>query len=440
MKKYLLISIVLIFSPTLVSAAVFSSQTHFVESAGSGHQQNNLGNGWSGELTSIQIAAHAGSGVVASEPLKIVICQNPGGADFCTTGQKVFFATTSFTSPDYAFYNFIATTTLSSTSTYHLTLCRTKVATGTDQITNCEAGSISGSLFSVSTSSQPYNWPSSGSYLYSIFNGNDATIDLLYPNTSSTPEFSNWVISLPFSVASATRIGVQFGVASNTLSLENSIPYVSLLEGRTEIPVPLNMSLGNFTWYARAFIKESSTVLAVSSIKTFVVGAQYELPPNSTTSILAGPFGQSSTTYIQNAGIVCRQPSSTIFNPNFGDNIAYGLCVAGQFLFAPSGDSQQYFNQSFENYEATFPFVVFYSVRNSIGTSASSTITSSTGDLYIPFTAINTGGGTTTFNIPIFTSTTFSSSIGSEVKETFFQYVTFLIYAGLGFLIYATVI
>lgn len=428
------------------NAAIFTDQPLLEnpDTTTSNHQFDLLGHSWSGTLTSISyyVSSSATSSGGNQLYMAYTLCRSSStaptaGTQYCALDTQVAVGTSSITNVGLQNHSFsVPNVLIEPQYFYEIAFCMVVSSTmnNADRCLSLNGATNLDATWYFSTAI-PSGWATSSPTWNVIFNGTStATIDLAYPNTTGTPEFTNWVVYLPDPVTNATRLGVRFGTNSSSLNLDNSIGYNYLFEGRDYIPIPTNMSFGSSTWYAQAYIRNASGNIAVDDIFQFNVSRSFTVSTTPEISELAGPFGPLQQTYIPTAQIVCQQPSSTGIFSNPIDNLAYQLCVWTQFMFSPDS-GQQFFNNSYQDFQNSFPFSIFYSLKTAIDTSASTTMSSSSADLVIPFDF-----GSSTINVPLLTSTTVSSTLGSAVASYWFSLMTFIIYATLGVVIYHTVI
>jgi hypothetical protein len=183
---------------------------------------------------------------------------------------------------------------------------------------------------------------------------------LAYP-TSTTPDFSNWVVNWSGDVPYGTMT-VSYGLSSTTLNYHDSVSFSPFVSAE---PLPIHKSQSLWfpplaiptTWYAQvADIGATSTVY--SDIISFSVDPGAENPASSTITNLAAPFlgvpGTSTTLP------TCNYPSSSLFSitgtaPYFqiNDPIPY-LSASLCGLFIPNADQQNNLKFLFSNLQTTY--------------------------------------------------------------------------------------
>lgn len=434
------------------NAAIFTSQPLLQNSdtTTDPHQYNLLGSGWSGTLTSVSYnASSAATSSVGFQLNAVFILCHSGStatttADYCQSSTIVATGTSPITQLGQLEHFFtVNNVVIESNKYYQIAFCTTTstVIVASTCNTGFRSGITTGYWFS---SASPSGWPSGPTWNV-VFNSGvtNTSINLDFPPATTTPDFSNWVLTITGGSSSTARAGVMYGASTSSLNFSDEISYspfvftnpVRIGKSQKLWWPPLNPNTG-VVWYAQPYLKNGSgTIVVAGSVTQFTVAPVADIPnPLSTSTLYAGPFGQTSSSFISSATENCQRPSSSFFSAP-GDNIAYGICAAGQFLFVPSQNSQQVIDNSIGNFQGLFPFSVYFSIKSAVDTSVSSTLASSTSDLVIPFDF-----GSSTINVPLFTSTTVSSTLGATVASYYFQTMTFIIYAGLGFLIYTTVI
>lgn len=266
-------------------------------------------------------------------------------------------------------------------------------------------------------------------------------IDLVWPeNSTYIPDFQNWVINITNSTTSIRRIGVKYTTASSSFIFNDSISYSPYINVN---PLPIWKSYmlvappnNQVTWYAYAYGEnELGEEVIASSIKNFIVAFDAIAPTSTSITLLAGSPTFASGTYILSATENCQRPTSSFFSAP-GDNLAYGLCSAGQFLFTPSDTSQAYINTAAENMKSVFPFNIFFSLKNSLSSAVETVSSTVSYDLYMNWK----GSGGSSQQFPILTSSTLENAVGSSTKNMVFTGISSLLWLGLGYLIITTIL
>jgi hypothetical protein len=187
-----------------------------------------------------------------------------------------------------------------------------------------------------------------------------ASVSLAYP-TSTTPDFSNWVVSWSGYVPYGT-MEVVYGLSSTTLNYTDPVSFDPFISAN---PLPIHKSQPLWfpplaipvTWYAQV-LDMGATSTVYSDIISFPVNPNASNPASSTITNAASPFygvpGTSSTLP------TCNYPTSSFFSitdsaPFFqiNDPVPY---ISASFcgLFIPTPEQQTNLKFLFSNLQTTY--------------------------------------------------------------------------------------
>jgi len=282
-----------------------------------------------------------------------------------------------------------------------------------------------------------------------------AMIEFNYPaDGSTTPLFSNWIVSSTARGISPYTIGVNWAGATSTL-LNPQPPYsygqdiVYGLQATTTaniinyIPATIYQTSATTTkWYAQAFIQTPGPITVVLATSTII---EFTIDNRATPIVDNTPFhpGQGFLQPLGNAtGTFCVAPqTSGIWDiTQIGPGIAFGLCsVAGTF-FGNQTPSYQFMQTQWTAFQSVPPFNLVFGVASSAATAVSNASTSQQ-DLSVNFAI-----GPNSASVPVLNSSTLTrlfitSGNGSNIpacnsacaiakKDTLFQYEAYVIQAG----------
>lgn len=248
-------------------------------------------------------------------------------------------------------------------------------------------------------------------------------VSLLFPTgATTTPDFSNWVLSVSYPSSTMTYVGVLYGQDDTNLIYSDNATYASgvsanpLAVRKTEALWHIPQSVPQ-TWFYRTFYIQNGTLYS-SATSSFLISPSAPVPVlSSSTSALVG-FGLSAGTYVPTAHTSCVAPTSSIFTAP-GDNLAYGICASGQFLFSPSNFSQNWIDGAVNGAKTVFPFRVIFGVATALQNEINNSSTNRTAQSYDLVLHTSVGGQDMTY--PVLTSSTLTNAVGSSTKALVFD-------------------
>jgi len=234
------------------------------------------------------------------------------------------------------------------------------VSTGNDVFRIPTSGSSTGSLNGLKT--WYYRLGISGSLAPSDY------ISITVPTASTTQDFDTWAVEYNAVISTSSAPAVQIQYYNNNSSSTLYYDYDSFgCTSSCTVPIPKSTFLDLGTWTATAYLEEvpaggaqgSWGVIASSTPVTFTIVTPYQFP----TSTIPVPVSTSTS-----LSLTCDQSSGAF---------AYSLCNLFQFLFVPSSQALQNFNNLQTLITSKPPIGYFTAVKNVLSeatTSASSSL------------------------------------------------------------------
>jgi hypothetical protein len=232
-------------------------------------------------------------------------------------------------------------------------------------------------------------------------------------NATGTPN-SRWVVvdySMTSSSVGSDKVNSKQTSASNAGTFQVSLPKTVRLATSTA---------GDPVWYARASLVEGTQTIATSSLISFTVRyLDGLLIPGS------GDIAPTDPAIIQRLAEDCSAFSGGLFSSS---SLAALSCYAKDWAhyvfvelwFYPQM-STGFLTDSWEEFQDTFPFSVFFTVQDSLESAA--TTTAGSYELSFAF-----GGGAATVNL--LNSSTLENAVGSTTKNLIFNIEKSIIWLG----------
>lgn len=303
------------------------------------------------------------------------------------------------------------------------------------------------------------SWPESITPAYYFSNVQpyqaDPTISLNFPTATSTPEFSNWVVSIDSPVTTdyqSQTVGVYYYKNSTSTSpyLDSYTGYVPTVNLTENFPIPKSRPLWvtpetyPVTWYARAFytVRRATTTAPYFYAETIYSDyVQFSLNPTTQAPAVneitetAGPFSPN----IYSVGYTPTSTQLSIDSAFLVDCSAYddadffssstigalgcyarqtGLWLIGQLVIPPNW-VKTYMSNSLEVIKNSFPFNYVFTVVDTVSAVAGGDLPSEDIVLTIPQLGIS---------VDIMTTSTLSDIVGTSTAEKVFDAQTAIIW------------
>jgi hypothetical protein len=171
--------------PYAAHAAIFTNQPNLtpIYSTSGDHQQQSLGSGWTGLISSAQMQFYFPADHVG-DSLYLIICHGSDSNNFCASNTDDGIASATITANSTSTYTFIFSSPiiLNASNSYMMAFCDGNSFNGSD----CSRSVPTGGFGSFeSTSVQPPGWPSSSIYWYVLWNPVSANPESIYAQIAS---------------------------------------------------------------------------------------------------------------------------------------------------------------------------------------------------------------------------------------------------------------
>lgn len=249
------------------------------------------------------------------------------------------------------------------------------------------------------------------------------SISIAFPTEGLvTPAFQYWLIDYTVSLFYPIEnigIEIKWGTSTSHMTRRDGGGITQSSASNTPFLVDYFFEISDY--FAQAFIKNGTSTLATSTLRTFSVtsiGDPFNTQPQN-------PFGYSTTT-----GEIFTQCEQNLGSGNSFLNFwGNGFCNAMKFLFQPHVSVLTALKNTLLSFKEVFPFNIFFGLTNKL---TDELINAPAGQI----STFTVNKGPLNFSANIFTPTALEDTLGQPSTGAWFALQRYLLYAGLGFMVY----